>query len=187
MKDGETPATPDPGSPDTGTEPDYKADADKWKAMARKHEQQAKENADAARRLAEIEEAQKTEAEKATERLTATEKRAAAAELKALRLEVALAKGVPSDYQEFLTGDTLEELEAKADKLLALGARGESAPAEAKGDTPSRPKEALKSGATNANPADIQQLTRDDLKLMSPEEIVKAKEAGKVNALLGIK
>ena len=47
-----------------------------------------------------------------------------AAELAALRTEnirnrVALAKGVPADLIEFLTGDTEEEVAAKADILLA--------------------------------------------------------------------
>ena len=35
---------------------DWQAEASKWKALARKHEKAAKDNADAARRLAEIEE-----------------------------------------------------------------------------------------------------------------------------------
>jgi hypothetical protein len=63
---------------------------DFWKQKAREQEKRAKENADAAKRLAEIEEAQKSEADKATERLTKAEQRAAEAEARVLRREVAL-------------------------------------------------------------------------------------------------
>lgn len=77
-----------------------------------------------AARLAEIEEANKTEAEKTAERLAAAEKRAADFEVKALRAEVAAAKGVPA---ALLTGNTEEELEAAADALIAF--RGEQKPA----------------------------------------------------------
>src|SRR5690554_217731 len=66
-----------------------RADVD-WKAEARKWEKRAKENAEAAKRLAEIEEAQKSEAEKVAERLAKAERAAAEAEARALRREIAL-------------------------------------------------------------------------------------------------
>lgn len=50
-------------APDDQPDKDWQAEASKWKALARKHEQAAKDNADAARRLAEIEESGKTEQE----------------------------------------------------------------------------------------------------------------------------
>jgi hypothetical protein len=78
----------------------------------------------AADRLKALEEANKTEAEKTSERLAAAEKRAAELEVKALRSEVAAAKGVPV---ALLTGSTQEELEAAADALIAF--RGEQKPA----------------------------------------------------------
>jgi len=77
-----------------------------------------------AAKLAEIESANQTEAEKVQARLDAAEKRAAELEGKALRAEVAAAKGVPS---VLLTGSTQEELEASADALIAF--RGEQKPA----------------------------------------------------------
>jgi ribosomal protein S18 len=49
----------------TTEQPDAAAEAAKWKSLARKHEAQAKANADAAKRLAEIEAANQTEVEKA--------------------------------------------------------------------------------------------------------------------------
>ena len=73
-----------------------------------------------ATKYAELEEANKTESQKTAERLAAAEKRAAELEVKALRSEVAAAKGVPS---ALLTGSTQEELEAAADALIAF--RGE--------------------------------------------------------------
>jgi hypothetical protein len=59
-----TPPAESTGQPDTGG-PDLTAEVEKWKALARKHEGTAKSNADAAKRLAEIEEASKSETEKA--------------------------------------------------------------------------------------------------------------------------
>lgn len=68
-----------------------------------------------AKKLAEFEESQKTEAEKAATRAEAAEKRAAELELRATRAEVAADKGVPADL---LTGSTQAELEASADALI---------------------------------------------------------------------
>jgi hypothetical protein len=106
-------------------EKDWKAEAEKIKAEARKWESRAKENSTAAARLAEIEEASKTAEQKAAERLAAAEKKAADLEDKALRAEVAAEKGVPA---KFLIGSTREEMEAAADALIAF--RGEQKPAQ---------------------------------------------------------
>jgi len=59
-------ATPSDGTDET---PDLAAELDKWKACARKQENRAKENAEAAKRLAEIEDAEKTESQKLAEQL----------------------------------------------------------------------------------------------------------------------
>lgn len=77
-----------------------------------------------AEKFAKLEEANKTEAERTAERLEAAERRAAELETKAIRAEVAAAKGVPV---ALLTGSTQEELEAAADALIAF--RGEQKPA----------------------------------------------------------
>jgi len=73
-------------------------------------------------KLAQFEESQKTEAQKSQERLEAAEKRVAEFESKAVRAEVAAAKGVPV---ALLSGSTQEELEASADALIAF--KGEQA------------------------------------------------------------
>lgn len=54
-------------------------DVEKWKALARKHEQRAKDNADAARRLAELEDSQKSELERERSRAERAEQQAVAA------------------------------------------------------------------------------------------------------------
>lgn len=131
-----------------------------WKAEARKWERRAKENAEAARRLREAEEAEKTELQKLAERAEAAEKRAAEAEGRLLRLEVAQAKGLTAAQARRLQGATREELEADADELLeAFGAKkaepkeGDGDEGEAKPDASAgaaifgRPKERLTPGA----------------------------------------
>ncbi len=57
-------ATDNGAKPHTGA-PDLTAEVEKWKSLARKHEGSAKANADAAKRLAEIEDANRSETEKA--------------------------------------------------------------------------------------------------------------------------
>lgn len=74
--------------PDKGKGKDLEAEVSKWKAMARKHEATAKANSDAAKKLADIEEAQKTEAQKLLDKAEAAEQRAAAAIERAVRAEV---------------------------------------------------------------------------------------------------
>lgn len=113
----------EPEAPENTQETDWKAEARKWESRAKENLAAAKANDAAARRLAEIEEAQKTEADKAAERLAAAEKRAAELELRSIRAEVAAAKGVPANL---LSGSTQEELEAAADALIAF--RGEQEP-----------------------------------------------------------
>lgn len=143
MPEEATPQTPTPDATDTAA-PDFKAEADKWKAMSRRHEQQAKENAAAAQKLAAIEEASKTEAQKAADKMAEYERRTADAETKALRYEVGVEKGIPAKLLRYLTGATKEEIEANADQLIAdFGADtapGNVAPL-------GRPKEALRSVA----------------------------------------
>lgn len=87
------PAPPDPepvddSPPDTGGEKDWKAEAEKWKALSRKHEKTAKDLAPAAKKLAEIEDAQKSEAEKLAAAKEAAEAKADAAIKRAIQAEI---------------------------------------------------------------------------------------------------
>jgi hypothetical protein len=69
-------------------------------------------------KLQEFEDRDKTEAEKVAERAQSAEDRAAQAESKALRLEVAFEKGLTPAQAKRLVGSSREELEADADELL---------------------------------------------------------------------
>ena len=132
---------PDDPSTEPKPEPDTGAEAEKWKALARKHETESKKNASAAAKLAELEAAGKTEAEKLTEAATVAEARAAKAEARALRAEIAHAKGLTPAQAKRLVGDTQEELEADADELVeAFGGKKNDPP------PPGKPRENLRGG-----------------------------------------
>lgn len=130
---------PSPTQSDTPTKPEPAQDTD-WKAEARKWEGLAKANKDAAAKLAEIEDAAKSEAEKAAERLAAAEAKVAEFEqreqVNTWKAEVSKETGVPADV---LAGSTKDEIEAHAATLAPLivkpgpGARGPIVPVEGTG------------------------------------------------------
>lgn len=116
-------ATVTPAVPAEPAPADPAKDETDWKAEARKWESRAKENSTAATKLAEIEEAQKTEQQKLEDRATKAEKLAADNASDALRARVALEKGLTAAQEKRLVGATREELLADADQLLVdLGA-----------------------------------------------------------------
>ena len=81
----------------------------------------------------EAENANKTELQRAQEAAQLAEKRAADAEARVLRADVAAAKGVPA---ALLSGTTKAELEARADALLAFkGNPPKAAPPSGDGST----------------------------------------------------
>lgn len=127
------------------TEPDAPAGEveTNWKSEARKWEARAKENADAAKRLAELEEAAKSEDQKRAERIAELEATVAEYrtrdQIAAWKAEVAKATGVPA---EVLAGSTKEDIEAHAATLKPLivpadgkkGAIGPYVPSEGTGE-----------------------------------------------------
>ncbi|QWW20136.1 hypothetical protein I6B53_03295 [Schaalia sp. 19OD2882] len=158
---------------------DYRAEAEKWKALSRRNEAKAKENAEKARRLDEIEEQSKSEMQRVVEAREAAEKRAASAEAQLLRASVAASKGVPANL---LSGTTEEELMASADALLAFHGHVQ----EAAGDSaPPASTSASHAGNRGDEIRGAAQLTREDLKGMTPEEINKARREGRLDTLLG--
>lgn len=162
-------------STDTSTSGDQPNELEKWKALARKNEQRAKENADAAKRLQEIEDAQKTETQKMLDRAEAAEKRAIELELQTLRSDVALRKGLTATQAKRLVGNTLDELEADADELLNdLKAARPAATATADGQG----KQGTAVGQTT------QVTSRDQLKNMTPQQIREARQSGALDGLL---
>lgn len=82
------------------------------------------------------EDAGKSELEKLTEKVTAAEQRAAAAEVKLLRSDVAADKGLTPAQAKFLTGSTKEEMEAQADEILKAFPASGATPPPSKTPTP---------------------------------------------------
>jgi hypothetical protein len=113
------PDTPPDEPPDT-PEPKPTETVDFWKAKAREQERRAKANADAAKRLQDLEDAQKSEKQKLEERTAAAERERDEARVESLRLKVAIAKKLPAELAERLRGETEDELTADAESLLAL-------------------------------------------------------------------
>ena len=143
MPDLETPMP----EPDATSEPEPLGDAgiaalQKERDQRKALEKQIRELKPLAAKARELEEASKSELDKAAERAAAAEARAAAAEAQLVRKDIAAAKGLKPEAAEFLTGTTPEEIEASADKLLALMPEQQR--------PPGRPVEQLQSGAVPA-------------------------------------
>ena len=154
----ETP--PAGGTPPVDDFDDDEFDAERAKAKIAKTNQEAKslrarlkELEPLAKQAQEAADARKTAEERAAERITAAEARAAEAETRALRLEVAAAKGLTPNQARRLAGTTREELEADADDLLATFP---AAPAQEATAPNGRPKERMRPGAVpSASPAGV--------------------------------
>lgn len=128
------------------------AEIEKWKSLSRQHEARAKSNADAATKLTEIEDAQKSEVDKAADKIKRAEARATEIAAELVRLKVAVRHGLSEDQAARLIGTTEEELDADAKVLLKLLAppvvevseEGDPAPVVAV-----TPKPKLKSGSVS--------------------------------------
>lgn len=135
-------------------------DADYVKKLrdeAAKYRTEAKANADAAKRLADIE-AEKAKADQtAAEREAAAEKRATDADARAMRLEVAFEKGLTPAQAKRLVGGSREELEADADEILRdFPVKTDGRP-KGDADLGGRPKPP----PANAREADLRQIEAD--------------------------
>ena len=134
-------------------------EADKWKALSRKNEERATENAEKASKFDALEQSSKTEAQKLEERLAKAEKiiaeRDAKEAAKQLHSDIVREKGLDKRgiNASLLRGSSREELEAHADELLAA--------------FPEKPAAPSADGQGNAGT----QITEGE---MSAEDIVKA-------------
>jgi hypothetical protein len=112
-----------PGQPAVETATDANAKptetVDYWKQRARQNEQQAKANAEAAKRLKEIEDRDLSELQKAQRDREEIAAENARLKSESARNRVALAKGLPAEIAATLNGSTEDELAAHADALLA--------------------------------------------------------------------
>lgn len=176
------------------------ADRDKWKKISRKHEQRAKANAKAAKELAELKKKGLPDDQRAVTEAEERGRTAAAADfaqqLAGARIEAALTGIVddPADLVEELNlakyvtddnevdHDAIDELK---DKWAArMGSKNEG---DDDGDKPKK-KADLKQGKRGKSGGGTpEQLTRDALQSMTPEQIEAARASGQLNDLLGIK
>lgn len=158
MPEGTDTTSSETGGTDTAATDttDLHGDVEKWKALARKHEERAKENADKARRFDELDEASKSDIQKATDRAAKAEADAAKAVARANRIEAALAAapdGMPAQRVMALAGrlqgDTPEALAEDAAAFFAdlTPAGGGETETTDDGGT-SLPKERLTGGAS---------------------------------------
>lgn len=88
-----------------------------------------------------------------------------------LGAEIAAAKGLPDEAADLVTGSTREEMEANADRLVALIA------------PPPAPTGSADGGPRGTTAPSLGQLGRADLQRMSPAEIVAARKAGRLDDL----
>lgn len=146
MSDTETttqPVEPTEGATEqpTSTAEDNLGDAGKRALTAERDARKAAERelSEARARLKEIEDANLSEIQKAQRDAEEARSQLASLQLESARSRVALEKGVPSDLIEFITGDTAEEMAAKADVLMSR-----------LNSTPSTPKPDFAQGASGA-------------------------------------
>ena len=133
MADPTAPAdTADQGSdtttdaPADGAVQDFAAEAEKWKSLSRKHEEQAKANADAAARLRKLEDANKSEVERQAEAVSLLTQERDAAIGEAARLRAAVKHGLSDEDLELIGNGTPDEIEFRAARLAArLAAQGQ--------------------------------------------------------------
>lgn len=149
------------------------------KEQIRQIKEQARLDAEKAQKFDQIQEENKTETEKALARAEAAEKELTTSRLDAARASIALEKKLTPSQAKRLVGTTREELEADADELLAdLQSTAPVTPASPSADGQGNQGDPV--GAAKQ----IQSL--DDLKGLSPEQVVALKDEGRLNGLLGI-
>ena len=161
-----------------------KAEVDKWKSLSRKNEQQAKANIAAAKELETIRQSQLTETEKLIEQ-TKTETALS------VRREFAN-KLVDAELKSALQGKLMD-----ADSLLSfekssfilddgnIDSEAIQSWVEAHSKTTDTPAPDFGQGARGNNPSKSQIRSRDELKNMSPADILTARNDGRLDSLMG--
>lgn len=93
------------------------AEVEKWKGLARKHEGRASKNAEAAQRLKEIEDANKSELQRSQEALTEAQRERDEARADHSRVMAAAAHNLPVDLIDDLGTGTDEEINGRAERF----------------------------------------------------------------------
>jgi hypothetical protein len=107
---------------------------DYWKSRARSWERQAKDKKDAAAKWDEHQKSLKTIEEQRAEEMNQIQRQLEEERAQRIRLEVASERGITGDAVKLLDGRTREEIEEKADALMAL-IEVQSKPKQPKPDT----------------------------------------------------
>lgn len=170
MSETATEPQTEPTEPKPDTEPtpqvDYKAEAEKWQVLARKHEERAKANADKAKGYDELKRSQMTEQEKAvqsardearTEALRESAPRLVSAEFRAAAAGRLTSDQVAEliedlDLSKYLTDSGEVDIERVAKKVAALApaAEGRAFPDLGQG----------RRGGTSSQPGDMNSVIR---------------------------
>lgn len=158
----QAPTEPAPDAPKSTDTVDF------WKQKAREQESRAKSNADAAKRLSEIEDAQKSEVQRLADRQSAAERERDEARAESLRYKAAATHRVSEDYFDLLGTGSEDEIGARAERVGALvAAKAENEQLRAELDalragkpapTNGRPVATLRPGATPT-----ETMTEDDV------------------------
>lgn len=202
-----TPPAPNPGNiapppaaepeasppPPPAAEPDLQAELDRWKAIARKHEDRAKANYPAVKELEELKKSQMSDTERAVKEAEERGRIGAASEfgqkIAAAELKAALAGLIP-DPQGVIEDLNLAKFVTENGDvdLAAVTALKEKYAAIAPPQTPPPPNPPNLHQGRQGTPVPGQ-LTRseaDHLSKTDPDALVKAKAEGRLNELLGI-
>jgi hypothetical protein len=108
--------------PDTGTESsdtDWKAEAAKWKALARKHEGKVKELSPLAAEAKKRQDAEKTESQRLQEQLDAAQIELTGYRVSSVRQQAAAKVGLPADMAQFITATEEDAALDQAKMLLS--------------------------------------------------------------------
>lgn len=114
---GEPITTPD--APETA-EPKPTETVEFWKQKSREQEARAKANAEAAQKLAALEDAQKTEAQRQADAMARAQREAEEARAEALAYKVAASHGVTPEYFDLLGRGDEETISARAERIGEL-------------------------------------------------------------------
>ena len=135
-----------------------------------------------AARLKELEDAGKSEVQKLAEQVAAAERARDESAAEALRYKVAAKHGLSVEDLDLLGSGDESVLEVRATRIAALKGNGQQS--DSRPAAPRAPVEALESGAGRRNTGVPGQLTRSDLKGMSPQAIEEARVAGRLADVL---
>lgn len=165
--------------PETEKGPDLAAEVAKWKALSKKNELRAKDNADKAKKFDDIEEANKTEMQKLLDRAEAAEKVANDAKVETLRATKSATSGVSI---ALIPAGTEEQMDEAIAAAIAFKDAAVAAATKSKA-TPAAPAQIV---TAPSNSTTVKQITsRDELKSMTHAQILDAQKDGRLDELMG--